>query len=127
MPGAERHGQEQGSPRGASCLTSKFLIGVIVRAELVAMQEENSIIVELDNRRFVKELNAGLGAKASADKHIPVAAHEVAGPTRGRKISQGIDHRLMMGVRVIVTYPDFKQISQDIQRIGAVRRCLEEL
>ena len=62
------------------------------------MQEKNSIIVELDNRRFLKELDPGLGTKTSTDKHIPVAAHEVAGPTRGSKISQGIDHRLMMGV-----------------------------
>jgi hypothetical protein len=99
---------------------------VIVRAQLVAMQEKNSIIVELDNRRFLKELDPGFGTKTSADKHIPVAAHEVAGPTRGSKISQGIDHRLMMGIRVIIAYPDFKKISQDIQRIGIVGRCLEK-
>ena len=104
----------------------KFLIGAIIRTELVAMQEEDSFIVELDNRRFLKELDPGLGTKTSADKHIPVAAHEVAGPTRGSKISQGIDHRLMMGVRVIIANPDFKKISEDIQRIGIVGRCLEK-
>jgi hypothetical protein len=100
---------------------AKRLIAGIVRAERIAVHNQQPAAIEVEHLFFRQQRHAAFAGVALAEQKITVAVNEIAGDTGINQRLNGGGDFTMQRVRIIVANPGFKQVAQDVQRIGAFR------
>ncbi len=107
-------------PRGVDFGAKRQVAG-IVGAERVAVHDQHLAAVEVEHLLFRQQLHAAFAGEALADQEITVAVNEVAGDAAFHQRFDGAGDFPVQRVGIVVANPGFKQIAQDVQRIGAFR------
>lgn len=100
---------------------AKRLIAGIVRAERIAVHNQQPAAIEVEHLFFRQQRHAAFAGVALAEQKITVAVNEIAGDSGINQRLNGGGDFTMQRVRIIVANPGFKQVAQDVQRIGAFR------
>jgi hypothetical protein len=100
---------------------AKRQVAGIVGAERVAVHDQNPAAIEVEHLLFRQQRHAAFAGVALADQEITVAVNEVAGDAGIHERVNGGGHFTVQRVRVVVANPGFKEVAQDVQRIGAFR------
>lgn len=115
----ERQAQEQPTQPFELGDAAKLLVALIQGAEQIAVAQHHPLAIELDDARIPQQCHAGAFGKGLAQQEVAVAVNEVEGHpllAQGRK---GIGHLAVEGIGIVVANPEFKQIAQHIEGIGA--------
>ncbi len=107
-------------PRGVNFGAKRRVAG-IVSAERVAVHDQNIAAIEVKHLLFRQQRHAALAGVALADQEITVAVNEIAGDAGIHQRFNGRCHLTVQRVRIVVAYPGLKQVTQNVQRIGAFR------
>ena len=107
-------------PRGVDFGAKRQVAG-IVGAERVAVHDQDLAAVEVEHLFFRQQRHAAFTGVALADQEITVAVNEVAGDARIHQRVNSGGHFTVQRVRIVVANPGFKEVAQDVQRIGAFR------
>ena len=103
--------------------TAELLIGLIVGAQGVAVQDQDPAAVQLQHFLFRQQLHAGAG-EALAEQKIAVAVDEVAGHAGLLQRFQRRGDLRVQRLGIVVADPGFKQVAEDVQRVGVNRFAL---
>ena len=98
-----------------------LLIGDVIGTQRVAMHDQCGLPVQVNDGFFLQDLAAGLAFENLADEKIPVSVDKInrnAGKTQlPDRFGDGPESR----GRVIVTDPVLEQVSEYVQRVGALK------
>jgi hypothetical protein len=100
---------------------AKRLVAGIVGAERVAVHDQHLAAIEVEHLFFRQQRHAAFTGVALAEQEITVAVNEVAGDAGINQRLNGGGHFVVQRVGIVVANPGFKQVAQDVQRIGAFR------
>src|SRR5688500_13680668 len=99
---------------------------MIVRAKRVAVRDEHAFAIELDDYRVRDQPRAGLVAELAAEQEVAVAVDHEAGDAALGQLADRTDDLRLLRVRVVVADPDFEEIAEDVERVGAGHVLAEE-
>ena len=120
----QRPGQKLLLPGAAAHLGTKGLVGRVVKAQRVAMAEQQAPGPGVEHRGVGQGHHAGRAQQSRADKKIAVAHHEGQPPLAGRG-GQRIDALAFEGPRQrVVADPHLEQVAQDEDRVS---RCVQQM
>ena len=122
----KRFAEKPLDPRWIAYLLPKGLVGVVVRAERVAVKEKGGNASHVHHAGIRQQLHAGLPAIVATQQEVPIAAHEADGnPTLGDTADAGGNLARQLVIQVIAD-PGFEQIAQDEQRLDLIRDVAQE-
>ena len=102
--------------------TAELLIGLIVGAQGVAVQDQDPAAVQLQHFLFRQQLR--WRGEALAEQKIAVAVDEVAGHAGLLQRFQRRGDLRVQRLGIVVADPGFKQVAEDVQRVGVNRFAL---
>ncbi len=103
-------------------LGTKRLVARVVGAQGIAVHNQHPATVEVEYHLFRQQRHAALASEALAQQEITVAVNKVAGDAAVAQRSEGGRDLLMQGIGIVVANPGFKEIAQNIERVGVTRR-----
>ena len=118
---AQRQRQEQFLNQRVVHFTAELLIGAIVGAQGVAVQDQDPAAVQLQHFLFRQQLHAAGAGEAFAEQKIAVAVDEVAGHAGLLQRFQRRGDLRVQRLGIVVADPGFKQVAKDVQRVGVHR------
>ncbi|MNH10795.1 hypothetical protein D3C79_702850 [compost metagenome] len=126
---ATAEGQAQEQPAQPLQLgdAAKLLVVDILGAEQIAVAEQHPLAVELDDAGIAEQGHARPPGKLPAEQKVAVAVDEVDGHPLLAQREEGIRHLAVERVGIVVANPEFEQIPQHIERIGAGSVLLQEV
>ena len=125
-PGLQGLREEPRLPRRVAGLCAELLVGDVVGAQQVAMQEQGRPAVQQHHRGIRQQAHPAPPRVACAEQEVAVAAHE---GDRHAGIDQGAQPPGHEGAglgRIVVADPGLEQVAEDVQRIGAARLAIQE-
>jgi len=123
---AKRNPGEQPACERVPDKSAESLVFVIVRAQLIAVHQQDAFAAQVNARNLRQQLHARRIGIAFPDQKIPVAVRQVAGCAG---IAEGLECRgddRVIRVRVVIADPDLEQVAEDIQRVGLTRDGFQE-
>jgi glutamyl-tRNA synthetase len=129
-PRRERQTQKALLPRAASHLRAQPLIGDIARAQQVAVRNQHTLAIEVDDCRVRQQHAAGRGGETVTEQEVAVAVHDEDRHALRSELADGVENQFAVRVQVIVADPRLEQIAQDVERIspaGSVAQKLRKL
>ncbi len=100
---------------------TKAQITRIVRAERIAVHDQQPMAIERQYLFFRQQRHAAGARKASANQEVAVAMNKIDGNWQG---AQGAGNLLMQRIGIVVANPGFKQIAENIERVAVGRFAL---
>ena len=123
----ERQFEEATLPVARAHAAAQRLIGAVIGAERIAMRQQDSLPVELDDRGVREGLAAGALAELPPEKKIAIAVDDEGGDAMARELPQRSAHFVLGRIRIIITHPAFKEIAENVERLGVPRLRGEEI
>lgn len=119
--------QELALPGRITELNAYALIGKVLRAQLITVQQQRGSTVQLDNFVFRHQPHAAARRVRHAKKEVAIAVLKRHGYTgRGQPRQSGGDISRQCAV-VVVPDPTLEQISEDVECLGAARFTAQEI
>jgi len=119
----QRPGQHGLLPDWVAYLAAELLIGQIVTTQAIAMHEQGRGAMEVDQGGFGQKACATSLTEALAKQKIPVAVHDEDGqPGIGLSAQSLTDCARQRRGQVVVAYPGFEQVAQNVKLAGLAGR-----
>ena len=115
-------GQEGLLPGAAAHFAAEGLVGAVVQALGIAVDEQQGLAAQFQADRFRQCQHAGGRKEAGADQEVPIAGQEGDGQPLCCRPQQ-VQHLPLEAagfVQAVVAHPDLEQVAEDEHRIG---RC----
>lgn len=103
-----------------------LLISLIPGAEQIAVTEQYPFAIEVDDARVPQQGHARLLGKLLAQHKVAVTVDKIDGHILLAQGQQGCRHLVMQRIGIIIANPEFEQIPQHIEGIGAGGVVLEK-
>nr|DAI86976.1 MAG TPA: hypothetical protein [Caudoviricetes sp.] len=118
----QRQGEKQFLQPGLVDFGAKRLIACVIGTQGVAVQDQQPFTVQLKHLFFRQQRHAAFTRKALTEQKITIAVNEINRDAGISQRFQGGGDLAMQRVGIVIADPGFKQIAQNVQRIGFLRR-----
>ncbi len=105
---------------------AKLLIPLIQGAEQIAVAQHYPLPIEVDNARVTQQCHPRALGELLSQQKVTVAVDKVDGHILLAQGQEGVGHLLMKRIGVIIANPEFEEIPQHIEGIGAGGVVLEK-
>ncbi len=125
-PRRQRLREEFRLPARIAGLRAELLVGAVVGAQQVAVQQQRRFAVQHRDRGIGQDRHARASRVLLAEQEIAVAADEEyrhAGIGQG---AQPVGDEGAGGGRIVVADPGLEQVAEDVERVRAARLAVEE-
>lgn len=119
--------QRPGLPGRITHPVAETLIGLIVGAQAVAVEQGGRWKCVGKNDRLLQPLHAGAGAVVVTDQEVPIAAQEIHFDAAFSQFAQVSGNTIGQVIGTIVADPDFEQVAEDVKRAGPASRAAQEV
>ncbi len=126
LTAGERQTQEQPAQPFELGDAAKLLIPLIQGAEQIAVAQHYPLPIEVDNARVPQQCHPRALGKLLPQQKVAVAVDKVDGHVLLAQGQEGVGHLLMERIGVIIANPEFEEIPQHIEGIGAGGVVLEK-
>ena len=90
------------------------------------MTQQGFLAIHLDCMRVFEDLDPGLIGKLPANHEVAIAVHEIDRDTAVGKFAYRRLNNPIVGIWVVVAYPGFEQVTENVQGLGLGSVCLQE-
>ncbi len=103
------------------------LVAGVASAQHVAVHQQHTLAMQVDDGAVLEQRAAGLGGEARADEKIAIAVHEIRGYSRIVQCAQLRDDRAYCRIGVVVAEPGFEQVAEDVERTRCACLAAQEI
>ena len=127
LPGAERQVAQDKQRNRVAQPAAQLHIADVLGAQAVAVHQQHALAIQFDHAGIGQQGAAGFTAEGLAEEKVAIAMHQVDARAALAELAQGLGNRTLKGGDGIVADPHFKEVAEDIQRLGLNRAGFQKM